>query len=153
MTLGHLIVVVPLLLVIAGFIWLLNLMHTPEPILSFVCAILVGFLVLLYAVKLFMGYSPHPAIAATASFTGHVYMTLASFAVGFLFYEHMKIAYPLCLLTSIFVQGWLYRSLIRAGGRTLGWGKAILIALLSVAGDFFVSSPIVAWVLGEFSNK
>jgi hypothetical protein len=69
-----------------------------------------------------------------------------------LFADHMNLAYSVGLLGGIFAQGYVYRSLIRAGGRVLGWGKASLIAVLMILGDLLIASPIIALVLGEFSR-
>jgi hypothetical protein len=71
---------------------------------------------------------------------------------GFFLANHIVLAMILTTVIVFFVQAVLFRIAVRTTGQTLPAGKAYILSLLVILANFVVVSPIVAWIVGDFSK-
>ena len=79
-------------------------------------------------------------------------MGLLSFLAGIALPNHLVTAIIISAIISFFVVAIMLQILARSVNQTLPAGRAYVLVLILMLTDIFVCSPIVALLLGEFSN-
>ena len=123
-----------------------------EHIISFVVAVGIGAVLLLLGMKMIARIRLSFGTALWTSFIACMLTSIISLGFGFVLANHMGLAVILAIVTGFFVQAVLFRIAVRATGQTLPAGKAYILSLLVILANFFVASPIVAWIVGDFSK-
>jgi hypothetical protein len=123
-----------------------------EHIISFAVAVGIGAVLLLFGMKMVARIRLSFGTSLWTSFIACMLTSMISFGFGFVLANHMGLALLLAIVIGFFVQAVLFRVAVRATGQTLPAGKAYILSLVVILANFFVASPIVAWIVGNFSK-
>jgi hypothetical protein len=119
-------------------------------ILSFITAGLVGAALLFLGTKLLAKIRLPFKDCLWVSFIALTLTSVIGFGLGFFLVNHMGLVLIFNILIALFLQAFVYRIAVGATGQKLSAWKAYILSLTVVLAGFFVSSPIVAWIEGEF---
>ena len=112
-------------------------------ILAFIVAIAVGTL-LLFLFSRWIGRVRFTlANAFWGSAIGHLLPALVMLGLGFALHEYLAVALIIGLLVALGFQTVLFQMIARTQNEVLRPWRAAVIALIVVAGDFLIASPII----------
>ena|SRR6266705_3287225 len=112
-------------------------------LVTFVVAIAVGTL-LLFLLSRWIGRVRFTlSNAFWGSAIGHLLPALVMLGLGFVLHEYLAVALIIGLLVAVAFQSVLFQVIARAQNEVLRPWRAALIAVIIVAGDFLIASPIM----------
>ena len=123
-----------------------------ELIISFAVAVGIAAVLLLFGMKMVARIRLSFGTSLRTSFIACMFTSMISLGFGFVLANHMGLALLLSIVIGFFVQAVLFQIAVRATGQTLPAGKAYILSLVVILANFFVVSPVVAWVVGNFSK-
>jgi len=74
---------------------------------------------------------------------GHLVPALVTLGLGFVLHEYLAVALIIGLLVAVVFQSVLFQIIARTQNEVLRPWRATVIAIIIVAGDFLIASPIV----------
>jgi len=123
-----------------------------ELLITFAVAIGVDAVLLLLGARLLAKIRLPVGTALWTSFIACILTSILAAGFAFFLVDHFGLAMILAIAIGFFVQAVLFQISIRATGQTLSSGKAYILSLLVILTNFFVVSPIVALIVGDFSK-
>ena len=84
--------------------------------------------------------------AFCGSALGHIVLALVGLALSFLLHAYWDTALIIYFLGALIFLTVLFRLIARAQNMALGLWRAAVIAVIVVAGDFLIASPIMALI-------
>jgi hypothetical protein len=123
-----------------------------ELLITFAVAIGVDAVLLLFGARLLAKIRLTVGTALWTSFIACILTSILAFGFAFVLADHFGLALILAIAIGFFVQAILFRVSVRATGQTLSAGKAYILSLSVILTNFFVVSPIVSLIVGDFSK-
>ena len=123
-----------------------------ELIITFAVAIGVDAVLLLLGMRMLAKIRLSFGTALWTSFIACILTSIIAGGLAFVLVDHFGLAMILAISIGFFVQAILFRISVRATGQTLSAGKAYILSLLVILTNFFVVSPIVTLIVGDFSK-
>jgi hypothetical protein len=112
-------------------------------LLTFVVAIAVGSILLFLLSRWIGRVSFTISNAFWGSAIGHLLPALVMLGLGFVLHEYLAAALIIGLLVAVVFQSVLFQIIARTQNEVLRPWRAAVIAIIIVAGDFLIASPIV----------
>jgi hypothetical protein len=105
--------------------------------------IIVGMILLLALSRLIGRVQFSLSTSFWCSFIGHIFTCVVALITGFLFVNHMGIAFLVALAIGWAFQTVLFQIAVRAKSGTLQQWRAAILSLIVILGDSFVASPLI----------